>query len=105
MGRRCHHLTRKQEHEVVAFLNTILTPVEGSEGLVSYNDDWNDNKVSEKFGCTDNNIASLRKEFFGNLYNKKAQPKMVPADMYEHLLERIRFIEDQLGIKYNGGAS
>ena len=62
-------LTPKQRIQIYEALKEVLMPSSAKEGLFEYKQDYNDRKIAELSGATFMQVAYLRSQLFGKLYN------------------------------------
>jgi hypothetical protein len=77
--RRNAPVTPNQIVDVSKTFIEVLQVVDAAQRLVRYNPGWNDIRVGEKHGLSDQQIGRLRRSMFGDTYQLKVSPK-APLD-------------------------
>lgn len=62
-------LTPKQRIQIYEALKEVLTPSNAKEGLFEYKSGYSDKKIAELSGATFMQVAYLRSQLFGKLFN------------------------------------
>lgn len=92
-----NHVPLKTRIEIAERLKEVLTITPGGDFCI-YNDPHSDHTIAEEFGCTHANVASVRRELYGNIRQPNNQGSQIVKrleDLERLYLEQNEIIERQ----------